>query len=177
MATSTPARGSTTARARSPYTRISQDPAFADIYDKLSSAAAATDQNTQQIAQQQQTAQKAISGLQGSVKDLQAMPALQGQAALSIRQVTQSAYMLATDYTLLFLVTSAAICTLPNCRASSGQVFAVKNSAASGASVTLNSVGNETVDGAAASTIVLAAGKAIVLQSDGSNWVVLSRLT
>lgn len=170
----TPIRSATPSRA--PYTRISQDPAFADIYDKLSSAAQQTDLNSQQIEQQQAASQAAIKGLTQGVSELKGMPALKGQSALSIRQVTQSAYMLATDYTLLFLVTGAAICTLPNCRASAGQVFAVKNSAGSGAAVTLNSVGNETVDGAAASTISLSAGKAITLQSDGSNWVILSRI-
>jgi hypothetical protein len=41
--------------------------------------------------------------------------------------------------------------------------------------LTLNSVGNELIDGAAASTFTLAAGDTIILQSDGFNWILLSR--
>ena len=162
--------------SRTPFTRISSDPALSDVYDKLSSSASQTDQNTAAIAQQQAKTQTTVTNLQKAIADLQGLPANNKTSVLGVRFVTLSAYMLPTDHTIIFLIGTAAVCTLPNCRLVPGQTFAVKCDAASGAAVTLNSQGTETVDGAAANTISLAAGKAIQLQSDGQNWIILSRI-
>ncbi len=162
---------------RVPFTRLPQaDQVSSDIYDKTASIAANTDANKKSIEQNKAATEAAIADANKQLTGVQANPALNKQSVLAVRRVTQSAYMLATDYTIIFLITAAANCTLPNCRASQGQTYTVKCDAASTNSVTLNSQGNETVDGAAATTITLAAGKAITIQSDGQNWIILSRI-
>ncbi len=162
---------------RVPFTRLPQaDQVSSDIYDKTASIAANTDANKTAIEQNKAASDAAIADANKQVTGIQANPALNGQSVLGIRRVTQSAYMLSTDHTIIFLITAAARCTLPNCRLSQGQTYSVKCDAGSTNSVTLNSQGNELVDGAAATTIVLAAGKAITLQSDGQNWIILSRI-
>ncbi len=161
---------------RTPFTRISSDPALSDVYDKLSSSASQTDTNTAAIAQQQQATSVTVTSLQKAIADIQDSPALGQVSVLSWRRVTQSDYILATDYTLIFLIQNAARCTLLDCRPIPGQVFIVKCDARSAASVTLNSQGGQVIDGSAATGYVLAAGKSIQLQSDGSNWIILSRI-
>lgn len=162
---------------RVPFTRLPQaDQVSSDIYDKTASIAANTDANKTAIEQNKAASDAAIADANKQLNGVQSNPALNKQSVLSVRRVTQSAYMLATDYTIIFLITAATRCTLPNCRFSQGQTYSVKCDAASTNSVTLNSQGNELVDGAAATTITLAAGKAITLQSDGQNWIILSRI-
>ncbi len=162
---------------RVPFTRLPQaDQVSSDIYDKTASIAANTDANKTAIADNKAATDAAVADQNKQVTSIQSAPALNGQSVLGIRRVTQSAYMLATDHTIIFLITAAARCTLPNCRLSQGQTYSVKCDAASTNSVTLNSQGNELVDNAAATTITLAAGKAITLQSDGQNWIILSQI-
>ncbi len=162
---------------RVPFTRLPQaDQVSSDIYDKTASIAANTDANKTAIEQNKAAADAALADQTKQVTSIQSAPALNGRSVLGQRTVTQSAYMLATDHTIIFFITAAARCTLPNCRQNAGQTFSVKCRADSTNSVTLNSQGNETVDGAAATTIVLAAGKAITLQSDGQNWIILSQI-
>lgn len=161
---------------RTPFTRLPADQTSSDLYDKTASIAANTDTNEATIAEHKQAADSAFADVNSQIGVLKKAPAFNQQSVLSVRRVTQSAYMQAEDYTVVFLITAAAICTLPNCRQASGQVFCVKSDAASTNTLTLNSQGNETIDGAAASSVTLAAGKAIMLQSDGFNWVILSRI-
>jgi hypothetical protein len=162
---------------RIPFTRLPQtDQVTSDIYDKTASIAVNTDANAQAIAANKSAADASAAATAKQVDTLRTSPAFNAKSVLSIRRVTQATYLLASDYTVVFLITAASIATLPNCRQVPSAVFVVKNDAQSSNTITLNSVGNETIDGAAASSITLAAGKAIMVQSDGFNWVILSQI-
>lgn len=161
--------------SKQPFTRFPANQTESDLYDKTASIAQTTDANKAAIEQNKAATDASAAAMAKQLDAINSSPSQQGRVVVNVRRVTQSAYVQASDHTLVFLVSSAAICTLPNCRAASGAVFSIKNDAGSGAAVTLNSVGNETVDGAAANTISLAAGGAITLQSDGTNWLILSQ--
>jgi hypothetical protein len=159
---------------RVPFTRLPQtDQVTSDLYDKTASIAVNTDANAAAIAANKSAAAASAAAQNKQIDTLKGSPAFNAKSVLAVRRVSQSAYLQLSDYTVIFLVTSPSIATLPNCRASSGQNFTVKNDAASTSTVTLNSVGNELVDGAAASATVLTAGQSITVQSDGFNWITI----
>lgn len=161
--------------SKQPFTRLPASQTESDLYDKTASIALTTDANKTAIEQNKAATDATAAATAKQLDAINNSPSQQGRSVVNVRRVTQSAYLQLSDHTLIFLVSGAAICTLPNCRAAAGAVFSVKNDAGSGAAVTLNSVGNETVDGAAANTISLSAAGAVTIQSDGTNWLILSQ--
>lgn len=161
---------------RTPFTRLPADQTSSDLYDKTAVTANKADANGAAIAEQKRLTDTSFSEVRDTLRKINNSPALNSVVVLSVRRVTKSSYLTLADYAVIFLVASAAIATLPNCREAAGQILCVKCDAGSSAALTLNSVGNETIDGLAASSISLNAGQAITLQSDGQNWIILGQL-
>jgi hypothetical protein len=160
--------------ARSTFTRLPSDPTTSDLYNQTAKLQQLVQDTSSSVAANKSAVDSSISDVNSQLQKINSAPSMNGTSVQSIRSVPQSSYLTVADYTVVFYVTVAAIATLPNCRVAEGQIFFVKNDPRSGATVTLNSQGNELVDNAAANTISLAAGKSIQLQSDGTNWMILS---
>lgn len=77
------------------------------------------------------------------------------------------------DCTMRAVITVAAIVTLPNATDVQGQFYFIKNDVTSMASVTLAAKLDRLIDNAPASSIVLTNGQCIIVQSDGTNWIVI----
>ncbi len=92
----------------------------------------------------------------------------------SVRSVTASTTIDPGDSTVVFVIAAPTTATLPDATAVPGKLLIIKNDATSTDVVTL--AGPSLIDNAAASTVTLANGNAITLQSDGTNWIVINRL-
>ncbi len=83
-----------------------------------------------------------------------------------------SAYTLSnTDYTVNCTSGTFAL-TLPTAIGITGKLFVLNNSGTG--TITLNTTSSQTIDGSASGTLTLAQYKNYTVQSDGSNWIVLS---
>ena len=97
-----------------------------------------------------------------------------------IRVIVKSDILTAADAgnTVLAVLPGAGSIILPNLNTVQGaSAFTLKNSVESAGALTLSSPDSQKVDGAAAGTISLAAGKAIQIQPTALNgWIILSRI-
>lgn len=96
--------------------------------------------------------------------------ALFGGLSTSIRTVITSLTLGATDSTVLVNAASVTV-TLPTAVGITGRLYTVKMTAASG-TVTVATTASQTIDGT--STHSLSSNAAITVQSDGSNWFIVS---
>ena len=101
---------------------------------------------------------------------------LQVAGSLSMPIVTKTASytVLSTDYTIDCNNTSGSITiSLPDAVGIAGRIYVIKKISVVGNNVVLDGLGTETIDGNLTNTISSQYG-CVMIQSDGSNWVVLS---
>jgi len=77
------------------------------------------------------------------------------------------------DCTMRAIITAPATVTLPDPTDTQGQFYFIKNDVTSTASVTLAAALNRLIDNAPASNIVLTNGQCVIVQSDGTNWIII----
>lgn len=88
-------------------------------------------------------------------------------------QVSSNYRMQLNDCTIQCLLKqpNPIVLTLPDPTQIQGQVYFIKNDAISVSTASLAATGNALVDNAAPSSVVLAPGQVVVLESDGTNWI------
>jgi hypothetical protein len=99
-----------------------------------------------------------------------------GSVAASITTKTANYTATATDYTIICNNTSGAITiSLPAASGCAGRIYNIKKSSAALNNVVIDPNGSETIDGAATRTLTVQY-EGVLIQSDGSNWFVISNI-
>ncbi len=99
-----------------------------------------------------------------------------GSVAMSTVTKTASYTATANDYTIICNNTSGAITiSLPTASGCAGRVYAIKKVSGSLLNVTIDPFGSESIDGASSRTLTMQYEGALI-QSDGSNWFVISKI-
>jgi hypothetical protein len=99
-----------------------------------------------------------------------------GSVAGSITTKTANYTATATDYTIVCNNTSGAITiTLPAASGCSGRIYNIKKASAALNNVVIDPNASETIDGAATRTLTVQY-EGVLIQSDGSNWFVISKI-
>ncbi len=98
-----------------------------------------------------------------------------GSVSLSIVTKTGNYTATASDYTIVYNnTTSARTVTLPTASGITGRIYVIKKiSSSTSRDVTIATAGSETIDGAASKTLTTQYTQ-VTVQSDGSNWFILS---
>jgi hypothetical protein len=161
-----------------PFTRLPTTPVQSDLYDKVQAVGATVDQNNTALTNGQATLQTGLATVQSQLSALQTQMSTPGAQTQAFRTSGVSTGLTASDYTLYFVITfgGPALCPLPPTTPPAGQIFVIKNAAASMSNVTLQAANKQTIDGAAATSYVLAPGNCLTIQSDGTNYLLLSRI-
>ena len=99
-----------------------------------------------------------------------------GSVAMSTVTKTANYTATASDYTIICNNSSGAITiNLPTASGCSGRVYAIKKVSGVALNVTIDPFGSENIDGA--STRILSVQyEGVLVQSDGSNWYVISKI-
>jgi len=99
-----------------------------------------------------------------------------GSTAFSSTTKTANYTATASDYSIICNNTSGAITiSLPAASGCTGRTYVVKKVSAALNNVVIDPNGSETIDGAATRTLALQY-ESVLIQSDGSNWVILAKL-
>ncbi|MEP7229669.1 MAG: hypothetical protein ABI691_05425 [Ginsengibacter sp.] len=98
-----------------------------------------------------------------------------GSFSLSIITKTTNYTVTASDYTIVYNnTTSARTVTLPTASGITGRIYVIKKiSSSTSRDVTIATAGSETIDGAASKVLTIQYTQ-MTVQSDGSNWIILS---
>lgn len=154
----------TPAPKRPPFTRLpTSDPVLNDLYDKLNSVALQINPSTGPTT--------------GEAAPASTPSPASSQSSPNVRVIENSDTLLASDTTVLAILSAIGSIILPELNTVLGKIFTIKNSAQSAAALNLQSPSGQKVDGADAGTISLAIGEAIVLQATALDaWIILSRL-
>ena len=100
---------------------------------------------------------------------------LQNTGSLSLSIVTKTSNYTATasDYTIVMNNSSSRTVTLPTAEGITGRIYIIKKISGSYKNVTIATNGYETIDGAS-SKVLTSQYSQVTVQSDGSNWIILS---
>ncbi len=99
-----------------------------------------------------------------------------GSVAMSTVTKTANYTATASDHTIICNNTGAAITiSLPTASGCSGRIYCIKKISGALLNVTIDPNGAETIDGSATRILTLQY-EGVMIQSDGSNWVVLSKI-
>lgn len=99
-----------------------------------------------------------------------------GSVAMSTVTKTANYTAAAGDYTIICNNTSGAITiSLPTASGCSGRVYAIKKVSGVSLNVTIDPSGAENIDGSSTRTLTLQY-EGVLIQSDGSNWYVISKI-
>ena len=78
------------------------------------------------------------------------------------------------DYTILCNTGSMTV-NLPDAAAAEGRIYVIKKISASAGTITIDPNGGQTIDGAATNTEITSQWSTMMIQSNRSNWVILSK--
>lgn len=96
---------------------------------------------------------------------------------LSVRIITADTTLTNQDSTVIAQINAQALVTLTDATDLQGQIYTLKNDKWSSANMVLNSSQGQTVDRVTANQTILHPGDTIVIQSDGSDWIIVSLYT
>ena len=94
-----------------------------------------------------------------------------GSFGLLIVNKTANYTLTSTDYTVNCTANSFAL-TLPTASGITGRIYVLNNGGTG--TITINTTSSQTIDGNASGTLTLARYKNYTVQSDGTNWIILS---
>ena len=97
-----------------------------------------------------------------------------GSLSMALTTVSSNYTTDENDYTILCNTGSMTL-NLPNASNCEGRVYVIKKISAAGGSITIDPNGSQTIDGAATNTELTNQWSTMMIQSDGSNWFILSK--